>query len=167
MPRGSGRRPEPTVSKRLRGNPGKRPLNTREPVPPPFEPGEIPPEIEGDARAVREWHRLAPMLTAIKQITEADRSAMIAACLEWSRYIKASRNASAVNYAKASGGHSVWFAVQRHALAACMKLWAELGLTPSARTRVKMAETPGAGGDEFSEFDRPADVAEDDSELTH
>lgn len=162
-----GRKPHPTRLKELRGNPGKRPLNKREPIPPPFADGGIPRILDGDTLAIQEWQRLAPMLAAAKQITEADRSALIALCLEWSRYLKARRNAARANFKGEDGkGHSVWFSVQRHALTACMKLWPELGLTPSGRSRVHLAETPVAGGDTFSEFDNPPAEDTEDTEDT-
>jgi P27 family predicted phage terminase small subunit len=152
-----GRKPVPTSVKRQRGT--YRP--DRDHGPDPLEPAamavQLPAELEGDARAVREWQRLAPILIEARQITEADRSALIAYCLEWSRYIKASRNAARENYRATNGRHSVWFSVQRHALTACLKLSAELGLTPSARTRIPNASHRSAlnGPDAMSEFDSP------------
>ena len=53
-----GRRPKPTALKKLEGNPGKRPLNELEPVPPVASlrcPNYLLPE------ARKEWRRLAPM----------------------------------------------------------------------------------------------------------
>ena len=51
-----GRKPKPTALKVLEGNPGKRPLNDREPVPPKGTlkcPAWLLPE------AKKEWKRLA------------------------------------------------------------------------------------------------------------
>ena len=37
-------------------------------------------------------------------------------------------------------------------------MWAELGLTPSSRSRVQVSETVPPGGDAFSKFDEPLHV---------
>ena len=48
---------------------------------------------------------------------------------------------------------NLYIGIANKALALCVKLWTELGLTPSARSRVStVADEPG---DEFSEFDKP------------
>ena len=47
-----GRKPKPTLMKQLNGNPGKRPLNDREPVPPAGTP--TPPDYLDDV-ARQEW----------------------------------------------------------------------------------------------------------------
>ena len=62
---------------------------------------------------------------------------------------------------KAPSGYAMpnpWLAIQTKALAGCLKLWPELGLTPSSRTRVT-ATGPGPDGDAFSEFDDPVPLA--------
>ena len=48
-----GRKPTPTAIKVLEGNPGKRPLNDREPQPPKKAPS-CPKWLEPDAK--REWN---------------------------------------------------------------------------------------------------------------
>jgi phage terminase small subunit len=52
---------------------------------------EPPPELDGDCVARAEWRRLAPMLMAARLVTVADRQPLIAACLEWSVYVRANR----------------------------------------------------------------------------
>jgi len=162
-----GRKPKPTAQKELEGNPGKRPINDREPQPPPFEPGagpasaqvvdDTPEELAGQEVAIKEWQRLAPMLRACRQITEADRAALIALCLEWGRYIEAHRNVKRLGLVvKAPSGYPMtnpYLSIATKALANCNKLWPELGLTPSSRSRVQTTSPPG--GDDFSEFDEP------------
>ena len=57
-----GRKPKPTALKVLEGNPGKRPLNDHEPIPPKGElkcPSWLLPE------AKKEWKRLASSLEAV------------------------------------------------------------------------------------------------------
>jgi hypothetical protein len=65
----SGRRPQPTALKVLRGNPGQRKLNTREPTPP---PGEVvqPEGLSAGAAAI--WAELAPICLHMGTLTPAD-----------------------------------------------------------------------------------------------
>ena len=66
---GRGRKPKPTALKKLEGNPGKRPLNELEPVPPTVAlrcPNYLLPE------ARKEWKRLAPILMGMGLLTAAD-----------------------------------------------------------------------------------------------
>jgi len=65
----SGRRPQPTSLKVLRGNPSKTRLNELEPVPP---TGEVvkPAGLSAVASAV--WDELAPICLAMRTLTPAD-----------------------------------------------------------------------------------------------
>jgi P27 family predicted phage terminase small subunit len=154
-----GRKPKPTEQRRLEGNPGRRPFNVAEPHLPAFAVS-IPEALLPMPLAVAEWQRLAPMLGTSRQVTEADRSALTALCLEWARYLAAlAEVARAGMTILTPNGYPVpnpHLSIATRALANCTKLWPELGLTPSSRSRVKVAEgTGGAAGDDFSEFDSP------------
>ena len=59
-----------------------------------------------------------------------------------------------------------WISIQTKALQALLKLWPELGLTPSSRSRVKTDAVP-IDGDAFSEFDQPLDDDDGDTSTTH
>lgn len=156
-----GTKPQSTEQKRLAGNPGKRRLNAHEPKPPRLDDSfdTPPPALGDDELAVAEWRRLAPMLRQCRQITEADRSSLVALCIEWSRYLKAMTTVRAEGFiVKAPSGYPItspYLSVANRALANCGRLWAELGLTPSSRSRVQVPDGPGPGGDAFSEFDEP------------
>ena len=65
----SGRRPQPTALKMLRGNPGKRALNTQEPTPP---AGAVvkPDGLSAGAGAI--WVELAPICLHMGTLTPAD-----------------------------------------------------------------------------------------------
>jgi phage terminase small subunit len=83
--RNSGRRPQPTALKLLRGNPGKRPLNPDEPTPP---PGDVVKPTTLSTAAAEVWDRLAPMAIAMRTLTAADGTAFAMLCelqatLEW------------------------------------------------------------------------------------
>lgn len=151
-----GTKPKSTLQKRLEGNPGRRPLNDHEPQPPPFhDTMDAPPEeLAGRPVALAEWARLVPMLRRCRQITEADRSALVAVCLEWARYLDATSKVVAMVITTATGYPmpNPYLSIATKALTGCTRLWAELGLTPSSRSRV-VTDGPGPAGDAFSEFD--------------
>jgi P27 family predicted phage terminase small subunit len=138
-----GRKPTPTDLKVLRGNPGHRPLNADEPQLPAVdaEVFDTPPlELTGDAAAAAEWSRLAPMLRSARQVTDAERGSLIALCQQWSRYLTANSKAEAAGMViKSPSGYPMpnpYLGIANRALTHCTKLWAELGLTPSSRSRV-------------------------------
>jgi P27 family predicted phage terminase small subunit len=156
-----GRKPNATAQRLLEGNPGKRPINLEEPQPPALADDieeTTPTELDNQPIAIAEWKRLAPMLRRCRQITEADRGSLVALCLEWARYITATREVAALGLVvRAPSGYPMqnpYLSIATKALAGCNKLWPELGLTPSSRSRVK-AVGPGPDGDAFSEFDTP------------
>lgn len=157
-----GRRPKPTEVKRLEGNPGHRPLNENEPQPPTTEATfELPRELAGDDVALREWQRLVPMLRQARQITDADRAALIACCQLWSRYLDATTRitTSGGMVIRSPNGYPMlnpYLAVANKALDRCTKLWIELGLTPSSRSRVARSDGDSPPpGDEFAWLDEP------------
>lgn len=73
-----GPAPKPTVLKLAAGNPGGRPLNRREPIPPPGEP-DIP--AFGDARATLVWQQLVPRLVRIGLARSIDGHALERYCV--------------------------------------------------------------------------------------
>src|SRR5438093_14589 len=86
----SGRRPQPTVLKMLRGNPSKTPLNANEPQPERASASFDEPPIElTDPVAIAEWTRVAPMLRKCGLVSETERTALTALCQQWSRYLEA------------------------------------------------------------------------------
>lgn len=155
-----GQKPNSTYKRRLTGNPSGRRMNLNEPQPPPIPSDvfdRVPEAIAKIPAARTEWIRLAPMLRRARQITDADRSALLALCVEWSRYLEATRKAQPRILKATTSGYKMpnpWLSIQRNALAACMKLWPELGLTPSSRSRVVKVTDAPLGGDSFSEFDQ-------------
>ena len=59
----AGRKPKPTAVKKLEGNPGKRKLNTKEPVPAKGMP-DCPEWLLPEAK--KEWERLADLIVVVK-----------------------------------------------------------------------------------------------------
>lgn len=153
-----GRKPKPTAQRILEGNPGKRPINEAEPTPEPVDESfdEPPDLVAALPDAAAEWRRLAPMLRRCRQVSEADRAALMACCVEWAHY-RTAVGKRTPEVIKAPSGYAMpnpWIAIANRSLMQLIKLWAELGLTPSSRSRV-IADGPGPGGDAFSEFDEP------------
>lgn len=144
----SGRRPEPTAMRVLRGNPGKRPINTDEPKPPPADPAmDIPPaEIVADATAAGEWARVVPILRQCGLISQSERAALVALCQQWSRYLAATDMIRTMGMVlETAKGLTInpYVSVGDGALGHCHRLWQELGLTPSGRARAhKLQPTP-------------------------
>jgi P27 family predicted phage terminase small subunit len=138
----SGRRPKPT---RLHVMYGTHPLKKRttpEPQPPrATEDFDLPPlELDGDNIAIAEWRRIVPILRVCGLVSNAERSALIALCQQWSRYLEAQQKVRQLGMIvkKPSGIPVVnpFLAVADHALAQCQRMWSELGLTPSGRARI-------------------------------
>ena len=160
-----GPKPRPSARRRLEGNPSRRPLNTREPALPPAVIDVPPHELAGDAIATAEWLRLTPLLKRARAITDGDRASLVALCQQWSRYLLALANITDKGMViRSPSGYPMpnpYIGISNKALGNCVKLWAELGLTPSARSRVTttpLGRSPDAI-DPFAEFDDPLSIA--------
>jgi P27 family predicted phage terminase small subunit len=134
-----GRKPKPTHLKLLEGNPGKRPLNMREPKPPAALP-TCPEHLSPTAKA--EWKRIAHSLNAIGLLTLADRAAMAAYCQSWGRWVEAERKLQATPMLlKTPAGYvqqSPWLTIANRERELMARFMAELGLTPSSRSRLSV-----------------------------
>jgi P27 family predicted phage terminase small subunit len=149
-----GRKPKSTARRALEGNRGHRPLNAAEPVTAPLDDSFDEPPADFDAVAAAEWRRLAPMLRRSQQIGESDRAALEALCMEWSRYKEALKKVAVLGtIVKSPSGYPMqnpYMSVANRALAACNKLWPELGLTPSSRSRVHTTgASPASRAEQF------------------
>jgi P27 family predicted phage terminase small subunit len=160
-----GQKPVPTVVRRLRGNPSKTAYNHDEPQPPRTDARLAPPsELGTDSVACAYWDELVPVLRGIRQITDVDRAALVALCVQWSRYVEATkalqqrdeqgRSKMLIKLENGIYQQHPYIAIANKSLLLCTRLWAELGLTPSSRSRVHAAPLP-ADRDPFAEFDDP------------
>ena len=136
----------------LSGNPGKRPLNEREPVTPQGLP-EMPAWLDGEALA--EWGRITVDLAEMGLLSKADRPALAAYCTAWSRWVDAEAQVKKYGTVVKSPDKgfpmkSPYLSIADQALETMRKLMVEFGLTPSSRSRIKVP----AGGDEADELDR-------------
>lgn len=81
-----GPKPKPTAIKILEGNPGKRPLNNKEPQPKQGIP-ECPEWLEPEAKKV--WERLAIELAQMGTLTTVDREVFASFCQSYARWKEA------------------------------------------------------------------------------
>ena len=143
----SGRRPHPTAVRILRGNPSKTPIRPDEPKPAAATPDfDTPPEeLLDDPLALREWARVVPMLRVCGVISNAERSALIALCTEWSRWLEAQQNVRKLGML-IKGHHgpmqNPFIKIARNSLNQCQRLWTELGLTPASRAKLTALPVP-------------------------
>ena len=136
-----GPAPEPTALRIVKGNPGKRPLNEREPQPRVRKP-HCPDHL--DEIAKQEWKRLLPILRRMRVLTEADYIALGNLCLQYSVLIKAEQQLakSGLLFKTPSGyvQQSPLISIVSNASQQVTGLCREFGLTPSARSRVQTTQ---------------------------
>ena len=149
-----GRKPTPTHLKLVQGNPGKRRINHREPVPIRDQPSP-PPELSDDAKV--EWGRICDELWRLHLLTVLDRGALAIVCQCFGDWIEAERmKRKMAAAAPATGGLLVkgargnkvknpLIAIARQSRRDYLQACQEFGMTPSARTRL---ETPDPRGSE-------------------
>jgi len=158
-----GRKPKPTALKELAGNPGKRPLNKREPqtqiVRPPVPRGRL------NAAGQRLWRYLVSKLADLGVLTETYTAALEMLCLHYGLAVEAGKmlRDEGLVVCGVKGG------LVKHPAAQILKdsstafrMYAEqFGLTPGARSRIQvvMPEEP----DELEQllFGRGARVADE------
>jgi P27 family predicted phage terminase small subunit len=146
-----GRKPKPSLIRALEGNPGKRPLNDREPTPPQGVP-DCPNYLDDEAKA--EWFRTAKVLSDMRLLSLADRTALAAYCVVYSRWLKAEEQVKKFGSIvkspeKGFPMKSPYLSVADQALELMHKFMVEFGLTPSSRSRIRVP----AGGQAQDEFD--------------
>lgn len=134
-----GRKPKPSAIKELEGNPGKRALNKKEPKPAAGVP-KCPNHIKGAAQT--EWKRLIAELAEMKLLVKADRAAIVLCCSAWAMYVKAcnklEKEGEVIVSDKGGMYQNPWVAIRNRSMEQVHKFYAEFGLTPSSRTRVKV-----------------------------
>lgn len=156
----AGRRPTPTKLKLVRGNPGRRPLNDREPHPKPgmSDPPDHLSEVARDA-----WEKVATLLSRMGLLTEADCYALerLAECYAEILECKAAIKEHGRTYTSnkvAPGGEGTDSIIVRPRPEVGMLADAdrrfkgyliEFGLTPAARTKVRL---DAQQEDDLSEF---------------
>jgi P27 family predicted phage terminase small subunit len=170
-----GPNPKPTKLKELEGNPGKRPLNTREPAPENALP-KCPSFIKGEAR--KEWNRLSGELFTLGLLTRIDRAALSAYCIAWGQLQEAEAelarmkksyremmvlkkknpnikiNISNGMVSVTSNGNVIMepmLSVRKQAMEQMHKFLTEFGMTPASRSRIVVDKSEHLD-DALSEF---------------
>ncbi|KAA2237076.1 phage terminase small subunit P27 family [Salinarimonas soli] len=132
-----GRKPTPTALKVIHGNPGKRPLNRREPRPGVAVP-TCPAHLNPSAKA--EWKRVARQMVLLGMITELDRAVLASYCQAYGRWVEAERKLKetpmVIRLASGVIQQSPWLAIANKQVELMQRFAAELGLSPVSRTRV-------------------------------
>lgn len=140
-----GPAPKPTVLKLLEGNPGKRPLNKKEPKP--TGAPVLREDMSDASRAV--WARVVDAYGHTGVLTAADGDALRIYCEAVVRYEAAAllleRSGPVVKGAR-SGDlvRNPLHQIVRDNAALVRAYARELGLTPSARSAITDVKTPGA-----------------------
>ena len=125
----------------LEGNPGKRALNPYEP-----QPAARPPRCPGylDESAKREWRRLVPILSRMRVLTEADGIALASLCQQYAllqqAQIKLQKTGLLMKTKSGYIQQSPLVGIISAVVDQVNKLCREFGLTPAARTRIRMIQ---------------------------
>ncbi len=149
----AGRKPLPTAVKVARGNPGKRALNEDEPQ---FELRlRRAPEHLSEA-AKKQWYSVGRMLLKAGVLTEADATILEAFCVVYARWVDSEKQVTKIgSVVKNADGDLIrnpFLMVANRALEQLLKMMGEMGLSPSARSRLKSnlpAEQPSLADELF------------------
>ncbi len=150
----TGRKPQPTALKLIKGNPGKRPLNKKEP-----EPAEghlyCPQHLSKEAR--KEWRRIVPILYQMHIARKPDQAAIAAYCQTYGRWVDAERKMADLGdnalLTKTSNGNiiqSPLVGIANRSMELMLRFMVEFGLTPSSRSRI-VSDKPNEE-DEMTEY---------------
>lgn len=145
-----GRKPKPTALKLLEGNPGKRPLNDKEPKPQKKAPS-CPKWLDPEAK--KEWRRLASKMEMMGILTEVDMAAFAGYCQCYARW-KENEEFITKNGSLVRTPSGYWMQVPQVSIAQQymkqMEKFAEqFGLTPAARSRLIADDAKGGPKDEM------------------
>lgn len=142
----SGRKPKPTALKVLEGNPGKRPLNTKESKPKSNAP-KCPTWLEAEAK--KEWRRMSKQLEMLGLLTEVDMAAFAGYCQAYARWKEAeefiSKHGSIIKTPNGYLQQIPQVNIASNYLKLMSKFCEQFGLTPSARSRI----VSDKNGDDF------------------
>lgn len=139
-----GPAPLPTAVKVLRGNPGKRRLNDREPQPGAERLPSAPRWMGEEAR--RQWRKVAGPLHRCGLLTEIDALALAMLCEAFAQYIKAKETVDTDGMLLTGATGNLYqhpaVSLMKGARVEILKWAREFGMTPSARSRITL-DAPG------------------------
>ena len=130
---------EPTKLKKLKGNPGRRPLPANEPEPEVADTLPSPP-AHMSASAKAEWKNMAAKLYRLGLLTEVDTSALALYCQAYGRWVDAEKKLKITGMVISTTNGNIiqspYVGIANKAMAACHNYLKEFGMTPSSRTKV-------------------------------
>jgi len=150
----AGRKPKPTRLKLITGNPGKRPLNKKEPKPKQTVPA-CPDFVQGEAR--KTWQKISKKLHRIGLLTEIDGMALAVLCQSWAEYLEASAKLRETGMlVKSPNGYPMmnpYLSISNQAVKKVRSLLAEFGMSPSSRSRITASgSNRDSDGGEWADF---------------
>lgn len=147
----AGRPRKPTAIKQAEGNPGKRPLNTREPKPSRVLGLKCPKWMGEHGKA--EWKRITPELARLGLLTLIDQAALELYCCNYDNAVtnylrmlgkkgdRKTEDGKDLDIFTADTGYqqpTAAFAMFKQSCEQARKLLVEFGLSPAARTRLEV-----------------------------
>jgi P27 family predicted phage terminase small subunit len=135
-----GRKPKPTKLRLVGGNAGHRPLPEDEPEPEPDLPE--PPDHLNEI-ALAEWERIGRQLLDQGLVTQLDRAALAAYCVDYARWAEAERQVLDTGIVLWKDGipmFNPFIELADKAKKQMLRAAVEFGLSPSSRTRVKSSK---------------------------
>lgn len=148
-----GRKPKPTALKLLEGNPGKRPLNAKEPKPEKKAP-RCPSWLEPEAK--KEWKRMSKTLETMGVLTQVDGAAFAGYCQAYARWKEAEEflTKHGTIFKTPSGyiQQVPQVSIAQTYLKVMKDFCSEFGLTPAARTRIQIDADAGDAGDPMDDL---------------
>lgn len=142
-----GRKPKATTLKLINGNPGRRPLNKEEPQ---FESGMPDKPDWFDTYASEEWDRLTTNLNGQRVFTKNDLGILVSICIAYEQLRETLAIIKAVgrSYTVEDMGGNTHYKARPE----CVRfetaqkeyrtLLAEIGFSPSSRSRIKTLPEP-------------------------
>jgi P27 family predicted phage terminase small subunit len=134
-----GRHPTPTALKLLRDNPGKRPINHEEPMPPPCD---MTPPAGLTGLALEKWDEMTKLFAAMGVLTQADRHAVQRYCLMWEQWHNleahcrehGSTQITSTGYSQVTAEATLVKSLRKELL----EIERQFGMTPAARSSMKV-----------------------------
>ncbi len=152
-----GRKPKPTNLKILEGNPGKRALPKNEPKLG-LDSTEPPADLTDPKNAIglAEWKRIAHILAGAGVLTEGDKTALMAYCLCFQRWIDAEAKVREHGVFQETPNGYLQINPYMTVVSRCMEqmksFMVEFGLTPSSRVRLSGATSTKDKVDPLMDF---------------
>ncbi len=137
-----GRPPKPTALKKLAGNPGRRPLNDREPQTGPLD---LTPPAELPADAAEEWTAIVPFLVRAGIAQAIHRNPLIRYCRARARYREAEAHLEAegsIVMGQVGPKKNPWVTISREMADDMHRIEIQFGMTAAALGKLEVGGEP-------------------------